>query len=87
MRTVNERSDPDYWQLGIAARLQADFPRWLVLWGRYTRVYWAFPVFNAPRGSYFSEPDPDDLASRMEQAEMLYRRDPSGRNPDHPRFG
>jgi hypothetical protein len=70
---VDEQPDPDARQLRITAGLQAEFPGWLVLWGRYTRVYWALPWFNAPRGSYFGERNPADLAARMQQTEMLYR--------------
>ena len=37
-----------------ARRVMEVFPSWLVVWGAYTRQFWAFPCFDAPRGTVVS---------------------------------
>jgi hypothetical protein len=54
----------------IAGRLCQQFPRWWVHWGAWSRRYWAYPLFNAPRGSFFAEQDPGTLAQRMRREEL-----------------
>jgi len=65
-------------QLHIAAQLRRHHPGWLVLFGCYSRRYWAYPLFDAPPGSFFGERDPGVLAARMRQAGM----DAPGEPPD-----
>jgi hypothetical protein len=48
-----------------AGRLMLAFPAWLVLWGSYTRQFWAFPGFAAPPGTVLHGRDPDVLAGAM----------------------
>lgn len=55
--------DPD--QRELAARIGRDFPRWLVLWGAYSRRFWAYPRFRVPRGTIAEAASPDDLAAQM----------------------
>ena len=64
-----------------AVQLESRHPGWLVMWGTYTRVYWAFPRFNAPAGSILATPDAAELTTRMRQAELAA----SGRHPAPPR--
>lgn len=66
--------EPDGEQVEIAARLSRQHPGWWVHWGRWSRLYWAYPMFNAPRDSHFADKDPDELAARMRQAEMIATR-------------
>lgn len=50
---------------GTAARIGHDFPQWLVMWGMYSRQYWAYPLFDAPRGTIVHSADPDETARKM----------------------
>lgn len=55
--------DPD--QRELAMRIERAFPRWLVMWGVYSRQFWAYPCFRAPRGTIAHAAKPDDLAGMM----------------------
>lgn len=63
-------ADRDSQARDVAVRLSRAHPRWWVHWGGWSREYWAFPLFNAPRGTYFSDPDPSGLAARMRETEL-----------------
>jgi hypothetical protein len=52
--------------------LQRDHPRWLVLYGTYTRQYVAFPLFSAPRGTILSNAQPGALARQIQKAEARF---------------
>lgn len=54
-----------------AAQLQHDHRNWLVLWGCYTHVYIAFPLFRAPRGTVLTATVPADLAVKMRRQERF----------------
>jgi hypothetical protein len=46
-----------------AARIDRDHPRWLILWGAHTRLFWAF---RAPRGaSLHSRRSREELGGRF----------------------
>ncbi len=49
-------------QRRTAARIMEVFPLWLVMWGVYTRQYWAYPCFDAEQGTILHARDPNDLA-------------------------
>ena len=49
----------------MAARLTSVFLAWLVLWGSYSREFWAFPCFSAPAGTIFHSPNANCLAGMM----------------------
>jgi hypothetical protein len=49
----------------IAGRIVEVFPHWLVMWGAYTREFWAYPCFRAPKGAVLHARDPNDLAGMM----------------------
>jgi hypothetical protein len=53
-----------------AMRIERENPRWLVIWGVYSRLYWAFPRFNAPPGIIIAAPDPGELLARMRRIEV-----------------
>jgi hypothetical protein len=52
-------------QRETAARIARDFPRWLVLYGSYTRQFVAFPLFGTARGGFVAAYDPQALVARM----------------------
>ena len=56
-----------------AVRIEHDHPRWLILWGAHTRLYWAFPRFHAPPGTMITAPDTAELTTRMQHAEFAAR--------------
>jgi hypothetical protein len=64
-------SDPD--QRRAAARIERDHPQWLILWGAHTRLFWAFPCFQAPPGTIIAAPDTTELTARMQHAELASR--------------
>jgi hypothetical protein len=77
-----------FWDNGkardVAGRLMAALPAWLVLWGAYTREFWAFPCFAAPPGTVLHDTDPSVLAGRMKQVQQDAARPPAdGTSPVH----
>lgn len=63
------RSERDLDERRRAARIGAAFPHWLILWGAWSRRYWAFPRFRAPRGTILHAASPGDLAAQMRQVQ------------------
>jgi hypothetical protein len=57
-----------------AGLIQQRHPSWLIMYGPYSRMIWAFPAFDVPRGTYFGDASPADLDTRMSQTEMTYLR-------------
>jgi hypothetical protein len=53
-----------------AHRIGLDFRQWLVMWGTYSREYWAYPTFPAPAGTVVHSRDPNDLAQQMRVIQM-----------------
>jgi len=49
-----------------AARLQQASPDWLIIYGPWTRRYFAFPTFHAPPGTILSAPSTAVSRSRGE---------------------
>jgi len=47
------------------ARIESVFSAWLILWGPYSRRFWAFPAFRVPPGTIVSARDPNELAGQM----------------------
>jgi hypothetical protein len=54
----------------VAAEIEQRDPHWMVLWGCYSRLFWAFPYFQAPRGTIVSAPDRDSLLASMRNIEL-----------------
>jgi hypothetical protein len=67
--------DPD--ERHTAARLHQCNPQWLILWGCYSRLYWAFPLFDAPPGTLVSAPGTRQLLASMRQTERPARHPPT----------
>jgi hypothetical protein len=61
---------PDDFCRRAAMRIEHDFPHWLVIWGPYSREYWAYPRFHAPRGTIAHSADPNVLARDMRAIQM-----------------
>ena len=54
----------------LAARLTRRTVHWLVLWGPYSRAYWAFPCFAAAPGTILAAPGPRELLTQMRATEL-----------------
>jgi hypothetical protein len=61
---------PDSFCRRTAVLIERDFPHWLVMWGPHSREFWAYPLFNGPRGTIAHSPDPNELASEMRAMQM-----------------
>jgi hypothetical protein len=61
-------------QRAEAAEIERDHPDWLVMWGCYSRMFWAFPRFPVPRGEMASAPTGAEVLNQMLelQAEFLH---------------
>lgn len=70
----------------IAERINRDRPEWLVLWGCYTRQFFAFPLFDMRRPVLVRAVYPDALAARLDEAERRFRINP-GQGSDGGRPG
>lgn len=59
-------------QRRIADELERAHPSWMVLFGGYSRGFWAFALFG-PGGAYFGHRDPRELERRMIEAETKHQ--------------
>jgi hypothetical protein len=57
----------------VAERISQDRPQWLVMWGSYSRLYWAFPLFEMRPRILICAGYPDALVARMDEAERRFR--------------
>lgn len=66
------REDHDaHW--AIAEQISQARPQWLVVWGRFSRRFWGYPLFEMhPRQLVYAR-DPDALVARLDEAERQYR--------------
>jgi len=67
-----EPGDDDRDRQRIADVLERAHPAWMVIFGGYSQMFWAFPLFG-PRNAYFGHPDPRELERRMAGAERAYQ--------------
>jgi hypothetical protein len=49
----------------IAAEIERNHPEWVVIWGPYGHVFWAFPRFAVPSGAMVSASSSAELLDRM----------------------
>jgi hypothetical protein len=49
--------------------LRRRHPDWMVMYGTYSQMFWAFPLFTARTGHYVGAADPADLDRQMSAAE------------------
>jgi len=66
-------------QRRIAAQVERDHPRWMIVWGSYSREFWAYPKFNVPPGTILHSGDPNVVAVQMRQVELQHGRAGSGK--------
>lgn len=70
------QSEPyDPAQRRAAAQLQRHRPRWLIMYGPWSRLYWAYACFDVPQGMILAAEDPQELANLMQRAELATRPD------------
>ena len=55
----------------IAGRVMEIFPHWLVMWGDYTREFWAYPRFDVPAGTIAHAADAITLAGMLRRIQRL----------------
>jgi hypothetical protein len=60
----------------IAEEIQRQRPEWLVIWGCYSRRYWAYPLFPVCRRAIINASYPDALIPRLDEAERALRISP-----------
>jgi muconolactone delta-isomerase len=53
-----------------ARRIEKANRRWLVMWGVFSREYWAYPLFSAPSGTIMHAADAEMLVARMREVEL-----------------
>ncbi len=56
-------------QRQVVGSLRQRHPDWMIMYGRYSRMFWAFPLFTPVPGNYVGSADPTDLDRRMTAAE------------------
>jgi len=64
-------AEHDQARRGIAAEIGREHPRWLVLWGLYSREFWAYPCLPVERGTIVHAPDPEMLLTGMTEVEVM----------------
>jgi hypothetical protein len=69
----------DDWERQAAADIERSHPHWLVMWGCYSRLFWGFPRFTAPKGTIISAVDPQSLLTEAYQVEANVEQDQPGR--------
>jgi hypothetical protein len=73
---VTEPGDEDAFR-AIADGIDRSRPDWLVIWGCYTRLFWAYPLFDMRRRMVVHAGYPDALLARMDETERRLRVQPS----------
>lgn len=68
---------PDAVGAVIAGRIEREHPGWLVVWGRYSRMFWAWAwSSDAPPHVVIAARDASELVALMRQAERDAARRP-----------
>jgi hypothetical protein len=57
-------------QRQTASEIERSRPSWLVMWGCYSRLFWAFPRFDVPKGTIISASNRDQLLVDMDSVEV-----------------
>lgn len=70
--TGRGRPRPDTERYAAAERIHAAHPGWMVLWGEYTRLYWAVACRTEQR-LILHDTDPERLFTAIRQAEADHR--------------
>jgi hypothetical protein len=53
-----------------AGQIQHAFPLWLVIWGTWSREWWAFPCLDAPKGTILHSSTADGLVQQIRATEL-----------------
>jgi len=53
-----------------AAEIEQSHPGWVVIWGCYSRLFWAFPRFQVPEGTIVSAPRSSHVLADMHRVEV-----------------
>jgi hypothetical protein len=87
--TKPQRDHHDNQQRHVAALLQRDHPRWVIMYGPWTRLFWAYATLPAPpgHGLVLSAPDPGDLTAQISEAENAAATRAATQMPRHPDQG
>jgi hypothetical protein len=56
-----------------AERINRSRPQWVVVWGCYSHLYWAYPLFEMHPSMLVYAAYPNALVSRMDEAERRFR--------------
>jgi hypothetical protein len=56
-------------QRRTAEEIEQSHPNWLVIWGCYSHLFWAFPLFHAPSGTILSAASGQRLVAAMREVE------------------
>jgi hypothetical protein len=75
-RTLPVPANDDNARRAFAEQINQARPHWLVLWGAYSRRFWAFPLFEMRPRMVVHASYPDALLARMDAAERRYRTQP-----------
>jgi hypothetical protein len=68
----------------VAREIELDHPEWMVLWGCYSRLFWAFARFQVPSGTIVSAPTRDKLIADMWSVEAEFMGSPHARGYGSP---
>jgi hypothetical protein len=58
----------------LAARIESEHPGWLVIWGPYSREFWAFAYLHVPSGTLIHASDPETLLTGILETETQASR-------------
>lgn len=72
--TDQQRDDAELRRREVIGNLRQRHPDWMIMYGVYTRMFWAYPLFTTRAGNYVGAADPAELDRRMTEAEAILRR-------------
>jgi hypothetical protein len=72
----DQDQDAELRQRQIIGRLRQRHPDWMIMYGTYSQMFWAYPLFTTLSGNYVGAADPSELDRRMTAAEanLLHNR-------------
>lgn len=62
--------DDDGHARDLAMQIERGHSQWVVVWGVYSREYWAFACFDVPQGIIMHSVDPNELVRQMREVEL-----------------
>lgn len=71
--TGGDRQDAGQRNRQMAESLRQRHPGWMVMYGTYSQMFWAFPLFTTLPGHYAGAADPVELDRLMTVAEASLR--------------